>query len=219
MRLSPATAIERINERGALLVYPDNNQKEPPSIWSEFFPRSEMRWDWDNEGDDRVVQLWHLKTKLSSSKKVIYTKWYRGRATFFSRAVFTALLSRLNFAATALPRPGRNAQRALDLLNDNSPLSTKVLKKELDMRGRDNEGAYAKMLRELWERMLIVGFGEVDDGAFPSLAVASTQLIFEDLWQRARAMKSDEAGHLIQSHFGQRSAFTAFYVRLKKPAL
>lgn len=45
-------------------------------------------------------------------------------------------------------------------------------------------------MKQLWARLLIVGFGEVDDGAFPSLAVAATELMFEDSWNdRANASK------------------------------
>ncbi len=39
--------------------------------------------------------------------------------------------------------------------------------------------------------------GEVDDGAFPSLAVGSTQLLFEDLWLAAKDMKSAKAQKLV----------------------
>jgi hypothetical protein len=41
------SAISKVNQRGMLLVYPINNKKEPSSLWSEFYPRSEMRWEWD----------------------------------------------------------------------------------------------------------------------------------------------------------------------------
>ena len=86
------TAVSKINARGALLVFPINNKKEPASLWSEFYPKSKMRWEWDSDGDDRVGDLWALMKKLSDSREVVYSKWYQGRATFFSRKLFTALL-------------------------------------------------------------------------------------------------------------------------------
>ncbi|MBS2027495.1 MAG: hypothetical protein JST54_06265 [Deltaproteobacteria bacterium] len=46
-------------------------------------------------------------------------------------------------------------------------------------------------MKALWTRLLIVGAGEVDDGAFPSLAIGSTALLFEDLW-RARSEANPE---------------------------
>ena len=41
----------------------------------------------------------------------------------------------------------------------------------------------------LWSRLLIVG--EVDDGAFPSLAVGATELVFEDLWLSRAKVSAD----------------------------
>jgi hypothetical protein len=55
-----AIAVALIEKIGILLVYPIENKKEPQSLWSEFFPRTAMRWEWDLNGDDRVVKLWHL---------------------------------------------------------------------------------------------------------------------------------------------------------------
>lgn len=77
------------------------------------------------------------------------------------------------------------ARLILDTLEEDSPLSTKQLKMMTDLRGKDNEPIYNKSLKELFKRFLIVGYGEVDDGAFPSLAVAATKSIYEDLWLKA----------------------------------
>jgi hypothetical protein len=41
---------------------------------------------------------------------------------------------------------------------------------------------FTAAMKVLWSRLLIVGTGEVEDGAFPSLAVAATELQFEDIW-------------------------------------
>src|SRR5580700_7343374 len=94
--MTSPSAIAAINRAGALLVFPMDNRKEPSSIWSHFYPRTPMRWDWDESGDNRVADLWHLRSELSTTGKVIYTKWFRGRATYFSRALFTHLLRALN---------------------------------------------------------------------------------------------------------------------------
>lgn len=37
---------------------------------------------------------------------------------------------------------------------------------------------------------MIVGFGEVDEGAFPSLAIGATKLLFEDLYEEAKIQPS-----------------------------
>ena len=60
-------------------------------------------------------------------------------------------------------------------------------------KGRFNEAAYQRALKELWTRLLIVAYGEVDEGAFPSLAIGATRLIFEDLWNEAKELTCEQA--------------------------
>ncbi len=180
------SAIAAINKHGMLLTFPIKNAKLPLSLWSVAYPRTKMKWEWDDDGDNRVVQLWHLRERLSRSGKVVYTKWYKGRATFFSRKEFTkrlaASLANTNRAAHMLTREARDI---LEALEENSPLSTKVLKKTVDLRGKFHEATYNRAMKELWSRYLIVGYGEVDEGAFPSLAIGATKLLFEDLYKEA----------------------------------
>ena len=89
--MNQGAAIAKINKNGILLVFPVNNQKDPKSLWSEFYPKAKLIWKWDEDGDNRVSDLWHLMKRLSENKKVVYSKWYRNRATFFSIDLFTAL--------------------------------------------------------------------------------------------------------------------------------
>jgi hypothetical protein len=190
-------AISYINEAGVLLVYPINNQKDPASLWSKFYPRSEMRWEWDSGGDNRVANLWYLREELSRSREVVYSKWFQGRATFFSRQVFAALLRLRAFD----PILSRQAEEILQILNEDSPLSTKEIKAATDLRGRSLESAYTKAMKELWLQMLIVGYGEKDDGAFPSLAVGATKTLFEDLWQMAEGWSEEKAHSIVTTAF------------------
>lgn len=202
-------AIERIRERGVLLVFPINNRDEPRSLWSEFFPRTKMVWDWNEDGDVRVAQMWQLMKLLSDSGEVVYSKWYQGRATFFSRELFTAMLGVRRRAYD--PRRGLSstAETLLEVLENNSPLSTKELKRSTDLQGRLNETAYSSAMKELFSRFLIVGFGEVEDGAFPSAAVGATELLFSDLWSEAEEMSPAKAAVIVErfmpndSHFGR----------------
>lgn len=192
------SAITAIEKHGILLVYPIDNQKEPPSLWSHFYPRSQMRWEWDQDGDDRVSTLWSLREQLSRSQKVVYAKWYKNRATFFSKDVFTSLLAVIG--STHSPHQGLSteARHILELLEMDSPLSTKQVKQLTGLRGRALEPTYTKALKELWTRLLVVGYGEIDDGAFPSLAIGSTHLLFEDLWNNALATDSAKAWSTLQ---------------------
>ena len=50
------------------------------------------------------------------------------------------------------------------------------------VRAQTDVALYSRALKELWSRLLIVGVGEVADGAFPSLAMSATRHRFEELW-------------------------------------
>jgi len=215
-RMNLHCAIAAIEREGALLVFPIDNRKEPASIWSVSFPRSEMRWEWDTDGDNRVAKLWHLRAELSDCRKVVYTKWFRGRATFFSRDVFKALLSLLGSTRIHPRDLSGDARLLLEALKSDSPLSPKVLKALTDFKGKDREAAYNRALRELWSRLLIVGFGEVDDGAFPSLALGASELLFEDLWNEARDLSRANATAILSRSLPPSSLFSRHFAKLAK---
>lgn len=199
-----------------LLVFPQENKKEPPSLWYEFFPRTKMRWEWDESGDTRVSDLWLLREKLSLSRKVIYAKWFRGRATLISFDLFKSMLRAANPDLPDVKGLSFAAREILDLLEEDSPLSTKQLKKMSGLQGRASESSYTRALKELWERMLIVAYGEVDEGAFPSLAIGSTRVLFEDLWAEAIELDVDEAREKVDELLSKETAFGKFWRTLTK---
>ncbi len=203
-------AIEKINDKGILLVFPINNKPEPKSLWSEFYPRSKMRWAWDDGGDNRVGLLWSLMKSLSTTKSVVYTKWYQGRATFFSKKLFCAMLCVYQKYLLSM-KLSRSAKELLEALESDSPLSTKQLKKQTDLRGKNNEANYNRSMKQLFSTMQIIAFGEVDDGAFPSLAVGATRHIFEDLWQKASDMNAAAALKIINNYMPEDSLTRKFY--------
>jgi len=191
--MNKRSAISAIEKHGILLVYPLQNRPEPLSLWSTHWPRTKMKWEWNEDSDDRVSDLWQLRSELSTTRKVVYAKFYQGRATFFSREIFTALLALMHSADYKACKLKSDSKNIMELLDTTSPLSTKRIKKEADLKGKFHEASYTRALKELWNKLLIVGFGEVDDGAFPSLAVGSTELLFEDLWSEAKEIDLNEA--------------------------
>jgi hypothetical protein len=188
-----ARAIAAVERHGMLLVYPVQNRPEPPSIWRVLHPRSPMRWAWDEGADDRVVRLWHLRAELAASRRVVYTKWLGGRATFFSRDLFRALLGALRASGDLRAGLSRSSRELLDVLLDDSPQGTASLRANAGLEGRANEGAFTTAMRALWERLLVVGAGEREEGGFPSLAAGATELLFEDLWLASEAPRPDDA--------------------------
>lgn len=207
-------AIETINRKNILLVFPINNKKEPDSLWNQFYPRQKMSWSWDEEGDHRVADMWRLMKKLSDGREVVYSKWYQGRATFFSRALFTALLALKKEQLTSKTQLSRTSLNILEILENDSPISTKQLKKFSELQGKDNEKYYQRAMKQLFSQFHVVAFGEVDDGAFPSLAVGSTKNLFEDLWNESQGLDLGKAFDLMDKAMPVGSLFRKFFDRV-----
>lgn len=214
--MSVKKGIKFIEDSGLLLVFPINNKKEPDSLWNKRHPRSKMRWEWDESGDNRVARLWHLREQLSTSGKVVYTKWYQNRATFFSLEAFTHFLAVQRTGKRRDAIENREAQSIIDILEMDSPLSTKQIKEAVDLQGRSLELHYNRAMKELWQSGLIVAFGEVQDSSFPSLAVGATKNLFEGLWQTSEKLDFDESLTWLGRKLGEESLFFKY---LKKNSL
>ena len=210
-RPSLESAVSRINERGVLLVFPINNRELPLSLWSEFFPKKRMVWDWNDDAAGEVSDMWGLMKRLSDCRQVVYSKWYQGRATFFSRDLFTAMLRVRCVPTDARRRLSPTARQLFEVLENNSPLSTRKLKELTDLQGRLHEAEYSRAMKELFTQFWIVGYGEVDDGAFPSLAVGATELLFDDLWRQAEDLQVRKAQAAIDLWMPQSSHFRRFF--------
>ncbi|MGZ3727295.1 MAG: AlkZ-related protein [Pseudobdellovibrio sp.] len=206
------SAISKINKSGILLVFPIKNAKEPDSLWAQFFPRSKMKWEWsDDSNNNKVGDLWQMMKRLSDCRQVVYSKWYQNRATFFSIEVFTAMLSLVRSEKPL----SRNAAKILEILEMDSPLSTRIIKAEADLQGKFNEPAYNKAMKELFSRLLIVAYGEVDDGAFPSLAVGATKTVYEDIWVQSENLTFEKAQKVIDKAMPLGTKFRTYFEKLK----
>lgn len=211
MKLTIPYAIDQINEQGALLVFPVNNKPTPKSLWSQFYPKTKLKWEWDDGGDQKVFKMWSLMKELSANDRVVYSKWHSGRATFFSRELFQAMLAIYKESGVTQKKLSPSAKSLLDELESNSPLSTRDLKKLTELQGKLFEGEYNRGMKELFSRLLIVGFGEVDDGAFPSLAVGATRLLYEELWLGAEEMDTIIAKNTVDKFLPAGSEFRKYF--------
>lgn len=205
-------ALAAIKNKHILLVFPIQNQKEPASLWTELHPRIKMRWEWDADGDQRVSDLWMLREELSRSHQVVYTKWYQNRATFFSQEAFINMLAYLR-TEKPLPPESREILEALEM---DSPLSTKQIKEVSGLQGRLLEATYNRSMKSLWQRLLIVAFGEVEDSSFPSLAVGATRNLFEELYLKSQDVSSEDAKLFLETHLGDKNKFWMFAQKVKK---
>jgi hypothetical protein len=177
--------LECIEEKHWALVYPLKGKDQWPSLWHHLYPRRPMNWSWDSEADPRISQLWADREDLASQKLAVYTKYFRDRATFFSKPYFVSLL-REHRPWTKKPSD-RLSRWLLDSLLDNTPQSTKMLKRRWrSLDGSAPNGNWDRSLKTLFRGLWIVGLGEEDDGAFPSLRLGATELAWEELWQEAQ---------------------------------
>ncbi len=71
-------------------------------------------------------------------------------------------------------------------------------------------------MKELFQNFQIVGYGEVDDGAFPSLAVGATSNLYEDLCQAANDMSVEQARKIVDGAMPMGSSLRKFYDRIAK---
>ncbi|KYG61882.1 hypothetical protein AZI85_06625 [Bdellovibrio bacteriovorus] len=209
--------VEAIERRGCLLVYPLQNQKEPSSLWSELYPRSEMVWGWDSDADNRVGEMWIMREELSRSEEVVYAKWFRNRATFFSKKLFINLLAYLGTSKGLIHLP-KASQEALDSFLMDSPQSTKIIKENLGWQGKMMESHYNRAMKPLWNYLFIVGFGEVDDSSFPSLNMAATQTLFEDLWLQSQDISEEKAEAFLLKTLGEKNLFMKYAKRVHDSA-
>jgi hypothetical protein len=210
-----AVPLQAIEKHGVMLVYPQKDRHDPPSLWHALYPRSAMRWAWDADADPRVSQLWHLREELSRSERVVYGKWFAGRATFFSRDLFRAMLARFRAAGDVRGGLSLDAQSLLAALEDDSPMATRALRETADLAGRLREGAYTRAMRVLWSRLLIVGAGEVAEGGFPSLAIGATRVLLEDEWESTGA-ESAEGAALLERVRRASPAFARAFGRVER---
>ncbi len=206
-------AVKAVNEEGALIVFPLNNRKDPLSVWSCLFPRTKMRWEWDDSADNRVVQMWHLREELSRSGEVVYSKWFQGRATCFSKKVFVRILSAARAHKKRHDLRISEAKEIIDVLEMDSPISTKQIKEAVGLQGKSLEGLYNKAMKELWLPGLVVGYGEVQDSSFPSLAVGATSTLFEELWSQAQNLNPQDSIQWLEKKLGSQNLFYKYLVK------
>ena len=172
-----------------------------------------MQWSWDADADPRVSALWRLRAEIAHERQVVYGKWFRGRATFFSKALFTAMLAA--FAPWDRTHTAETHE-LLALLEEDSPQSSKRLRALSGLRGREGERTWTRALNTLWSELAIVGTGEVDDGAFPSLEIGATRWIFEDLWEEARRRDPTHAKAEVEAKLPPNNAFGKHFRKLMR---
>jgi hypothetical protein len=118
--------------------------------------------------------------------------------------------------AAVTERMGANSRNVLEVLLNDSPLSTKQLKASVELEGKLNEPAYNRAMKPLWNRCLLVGFGEFEDSSFPSLGIGATAALFEEQWRASAKISPAKAEEYLRAKLGEKNPFWKFVQRVKK---
>ncbi len=179
---SLASAVALIEERGCVAVFPDTARKSSPwvSLWELYYPRSPFRWNWEEGADPRVVRLWWLKDELARSKRVVYGRFFGNRPVFLSLGEAAKIVKNH-------PQPqslSALARECLSQLEDNSPLTKRMISRELRKSGYEfSRSEIDRALLDLQKSFRIVSLGdsEREAGPMPSSEYAATALVFPQL--------------------------------------
>jgi hypothetical protein len=184
MAASKATvenAIREVERLGCVAVFPEKSSKKSSivSLWELFYPRSPMKWEWDESADNRVVKLWWLKNEVARTQKVLYGRFFSNRPVFVSPSEAQKILKSLHL------RPlSPLAREILARLEDNSPQTKRMLGRELRGDGWEPTRAdFERALLDLQKSFQIVSLGdsEREKGPMPSSEYAAFGLIFPNL--------------------------------------
>lgn len=174
-------ALEHVEKVGRVAIFPEKNKKKSSiiSLWELFFPRTKMKWEWDDSADNRVVKLWWLKNEIAQTQKVLYGRFFGNRPILVSKNE-----ARRTMAGLERKPLSSLAREILSRLEDNSPQTKRMIGKSLRDDGWEiTKGDFERALLSLQKQFLIVNLGdsEREKGPMPSTEYAALSLVFPDL--------------------------------------
>ncbi|MEO5668509.1 MAG: hypothetical protein ABIR96_10655 [Bdellovibrionota bacterium] len=180
-KLGLKSALDQVERVGRVAIFPEKNKKKNSivSLWEIFYPRTKMKWEWDEAADNRVVKLWWLKNEIAQTQKVLYGRFFGNRPVLVSKK------EALKILVTLEPRRhSRLASEILSRLEDNSPQTKRMLGRALRDDGWEpTKSEFEKALLDLQRDFKIVNLGdsEREKGPMPSTEYATLALIFPDV--------------------------------------
>ncbi len=175
------SAIREVERLGRVAIFPEKNRKKSSiiSLWELFYPRTPMRWEWDESADKGVVKLWWLKNEVARTQKVLYGRFFSNRPVLVSLAEAQRILKSLKSQPLS-----PLAREILLRLEDNSPQTKRMIGRELRGDGWEPTRAeFERALLELQRNFKIVSLGdsEREKGPMPSSEYAALALLFPNL--------------------------------------
>jgi len=180
-KLTLQSALDQVEKIGRVAIFPEKKPSKHSiiSLWELFYPRTKMKWEWDDSADNRVVKLWWLKNEIAQTQKVLYGRFFGNRPVLVSKSETRRTLKTLEKKPlTSL------AREILSRLEDNSPQTKRMLGRELRAEGWEpTKSEFERSLIDLQKNFLIVSLGdsEREKGPMPSSEYAALSLIFPDL--------------------------------------
>ena len=177
----PIARIDRaarfIDDVGFALLFPKKGVGLP-TLWEAATDRPVM--DAQGEWAPEMERVWRWKDELPRRGLAWYGEFVRGRKSFLSPALLTALYPRSGHPedfeeATFSP----DARRIARILLLDGPQSTAVLREALDVEGSRGAERFGKAVGELARVQVVTHFGTRDEGGgWPSAVLELTARAF-----------------------------------------
>jgi hypothetical protein len=167
-----------ITDVGFALLFP-NRSVALPSLWEAASDRpiGESADEWGPE----IQRVWGWKDELPLRRLAWYGRFIRGRPSFLSPALMADLYPRSGRPEDFEESPlGPEAARIASVLLRSGPLPTAVLRRAVNLEGKQGGARFSSALTELGRALVVTHFGtEQEKSGWPSAVLELTARAFE----------------------------------------
>ena len=196
-----AEAVDFINQRGFLLFHPAK-EIDFPSLWAARAGDRPV----PNEHDDPGHITWQWKDELLGEKQCYYGRLLGQKMTFVSLEMlpyFFRLSKNLEYENDYLyiyqkGELSYEAKQVYEVLLDEGPMDTLLLRKKTGMWGKENQYRYTKTLNQLQTALMILPVGVAAVGRWNYAFIYDiVPRYFADLQERSTSIRRKEAQEKI----------------------
>ncbi len=200
---SAADAVRFIDSAGFCLLFPVKNVPLP-SLYCAMARGIPVSWD------KYTAKLWEWKDELPLRRRALYTKYFRGRGTFISRAMLPNFLALRGRPARisdyeAFYAAGRVSHGAYTLwktLAEHGPLATLELRHACKMDSKAGNTRFKKAILELQGLLVVTHFGaEQETEAWASNRLELIARAFPEEAQQSRGVTPQAARTAIAKKY------------------
>ena len=198
-----AYAVRFIDAVGFCLLFPVKNVLLP-SLYYAMTRRIPITWD------KYTVKLWEWKDELPRRRRALYTKYFRGRGTFFSRAMLANFLALRGGSARiaghetfySAGKVSHDARTLWQTLAEHGPLATLELRHACKLDSKAGNTRFKKAILELQCLLVVTHFGaEQETAAWASNRLELVARAFPEEAQQCRGITPAAARAAIAKRY------------------